>query len=454
MFLLNRIKEGINVASPFLIHIFMIAAVTVYTIFGAYAIRAIENSSINEVNRQNGFTDGKPSLKRVKRSGEEFVLTGSELAAVSPGLRPCVQQALRELLTLGKCSPEELKTLSIGAIDDCYRFAEINLNRSQKVVNVGKEIDTRYHSLSRNDEKEEYGWTLHNSVVFTYTLITTIGYGHVAPQTTYGRAFCLVYGLIGVPLALLTIADIGLFLSKLIHKISDLSIAAYKKWRKAKNQSARSTGTVVKSSSNGSLPNSPHELNEKNEDDEENEFGEVPKRRSSESIILAIVFAVYLFVGSFIISLYEPQMDFFTAFYFNYISLSTIGLGDMVPKRENQYLVITFIYITIGLALTTMLIEVAADFLKKLHYFGRKIENVAQTEIWFGGRKMKLQNLIKHLGDQLNVPIEKLEELNLQHFVEESIKVASGELKALKKFLFVFKQRQCKDSQFSNCSIV
>lgn len=133
----------------------MVISVSIYTIFGAYCIRAIENSSINEINRQNGYEEGqRPS--RVKRAGDEFVLTGAELAAVSPGvsytlvcciiydnsfkLRPCVQQAIRELLALGKCSTEELKVLSIGAIDDCYRNTEINLNRTQKVVNVGREI--------------------------------------------------------------------------------------------------------------------------------------------------------------------------------------------------------------------------------------------------------------------------------------------------------------------------
>jgi hypothetical protein len=47
---------------------------------------------------------------------------------------------------------------------------------------------------------------------------------------------------------------------------------------------------------------------------------------------------------------------------------------------------------------------------------------------------MKLQNLIKHLGDQLNIPIEELQKFDITNFVEESIKVASGELKALKKF--------------------
>lgn len=80
-------------------------------------------------------------------------------------------------MALGKCSPEELKTLSIGAIDDCYRFAEINVNKTQKVVNVNREVDTRYRFGPRAEDKEELGWNLHNSIVFTFTLITTIGYG-------------------------------------------------------------------------------------------------------------------------------------------------------------------------------------------------------------------------------------------------------------------------------------
>lgn len=48
---------------------------------------------------------------------------------------------------------------------------------------------------------------------------------------------------------------------------------------------------------------------------------------------------------------------------------------------------LTIVYISVGLALTTIAIEIAADTLKKLHYFGRKIENVGNVAIWFGGKK-------------------------------------------------------------------
>ncbi|VDM56937.1 unnamed protein product [Angiostrongylus costaricensis] len=94
--------------------------------------------------------------------------------------------------------------------------------------------------------------------------------------------------------------------------------------------------------------------------------------------------------------------------------------------------VITLMYCAIGLALTTIAIEIAADALKKLHYFGRKVENVASIQVWFGGKKMSMKALVKNLGDQFNVPIEELETLNLEQFVDNAIKVEAGELATLR----------------------
>lgn len=36
-----------------------------------------------------------------------------------------------------------------------------------------------------------------------------IGYGNIVPETFWGRLFCIAYALIGIPLTLTVIADLG-----------------------------------------------------------------------------------------------------------------------------------------------------------------------------------------------------------------------------------------------------
>ncbi|RCN26792.1 Ion channel [Ancylostoma caninum] len=59
-------------------------------------------------------------------------------------------------------------------------------------------------------------WTYPNSIFFATTVITTIGYGNLVPTTTSGRIACIIFALFGIPLLLVTIADIGKFLSEFL----------------------------------------------------------------------------------------------------------------------------------------------------------------------------------------------------------------------------------------------
>jgi hypothetical protein len=43
----------------------------------------------------------------------------------------------------------------------------------------------------------QFGWSFTDSVLFCFTIITTIGYGNVAPKTFMGQLFCILYALIG-----------------------------------------------------------------------------------------------------------------------------------------------------------------------------------------------------------------------------------------------------------------
>lgn len=270
-----------------------------------------------------------------------------------------------------------------------------------------------------------------DSVLFCYTVITTIGYGNVAPRTFNGRIFVILYGLVGVPFTMLAIANLGKFLATVLKSWTRPFVKCVRRLRRRlckPKYTAKEKQRLMERESRKSVK--PKSVDDDGSSDTDDELDE-DEDATSDGIVLFISFVIYIVIGSIAIAAYEPNMDFFEAIYFNFVTLTTIGLGDLVPQSDT-YLVITLVYCTVGLALTTIAIEIAADTLKKLHYFGRKMENVANVQVWFGGKKISMKALVKNLGDQFNVPIDELETLNLEQFVDNAMKVEQGELATLR----------------------
>lgn len=67
-------------------------------------------------------------------------------------------------------------------------------------------------------------WDWGNSVIFAATIVTTIGYGNVAPKTERGRVFCILYGLCGIPLCLVWISQLGSFFGDRARRLSQVLI--------------------------------------------------------------------------------------------------------------------------------------------------------------------------------------------------------------------------------------
>ncbi|XP_060772174.1 potassium channel subfamily K member 5b isoform X2 [Neoarius graeffei] len=69
-------------------------------------------------------------------------------------------------------------------------------------------------------EKPYNPWVWQNAIIFAATIITTIGYGQVAPKTIGGRVFCIVFGLCGIPLCFTWISELGTFFGSRTKRLS------------------------------------------------------------------------------------------------------------------------------------------------------------------------------------------------------------------------------------------
>jgi len=59
-------------------------------------------------------------------------------------------------------------------------------------------------------------WDYVQSIFFSTTILTTIGYGNIAPVTFAGRLFCIFFAIVGIPFTLSVMADIGAILASLV----------------------------------------------------------------------------------------------------------------------------------------------------------------------------------------------------------------------------------------------
>ncbi|VDN01927.1 unnamed protein product [Thelazia callipaeda] len=255
-------------------------------------------------------------------------------------------------------------------------------------------------------------WTYANSIFFATTVITTIGYGNLVPATQFGRIACICFALFGIPLLLVTIADIGKFLS-------DFLSFLYRTYRTFKRKVRRQSRRIShhyrehSSSARSSLESTKAGSMNLNSIDIDSESSCEDELRIPVVMVLFVLVA-YTAIGGLLFRAWEGW-QYFDAFYFCFITMATVGkpwiylpifffndtgknkvrFGDIVPT-EQVYMFFTMAYIIFGLALATMCIDLAGtEYIRKIHYLGTKMED-AKGAVMTGLQAG--EHLLKHTG--------------------------------------------------------
>ena len=146
------------------------------------------------------------------------------------------------------------------------------------------------------DMEKCYDWSAVNSTFVAFTAMTTIGYGVQAPETAQGRIYCVFYTLVGIPLNLYYIATIAGYLTKFVENILDNHL--------------------------------PECVDERH----------IQRWKFVAGVGLAFVFFVlFLLLPAFGFMYWESENEwtFIDSFYFGFVTLSTIGFGDLVANNND-----------------------------------------------------------------------------------------------------------------------
>ncbi|XP_072518339.1 potassium channel subfamily K member 4 [Salminus brasiliensis] len=189
---------------------------------------------------------------------------------------------------------------------------------------IGAGVDPKNKTFSSS-------WDLASAFFFSGTIITTIGYGNISPQTDWGKLFCICYALVGIPLFGFLLAGVGDHLGTGLRNAVARIERLFLKWKVSP--------TIVRVIS------------------------------AVLSILLGLV--LFVFVPTLVFQEVE-QWRLLESAYFVVITLTTVGFGDyvagdgIVNGNEHWYKPLVWFWILLGLAYFASILTMIGNWLRVL----------------------------------------------------------------------------------------
>ncbi|XP_066141111.1 open rectifier potassium channel protein 1 isoform X2 [Euwallacea fornicatus] len=142
-------------------------------------------------------------------------------------------------------------------------------------------------------------WDFYHSLFFVITVVSTIGYGNLAPTTMSTRLFMIFYALVGIPMNGIVIYTLGEFFGKSFTKL-------HQRWKNSKLEAKFDYYTA--------------------------------KLGLIGQVILYLVpgFTFFIFLPSTIMTVFEGW-SYDVSVYYSFVSLTTTGFGDYVAGTSDNY---------------------------------------------------------------------------------------------------------------------